>query len=145
MPFEGSSGPNAAGRARKKVELSSVRLMMADGGHSDDGVWNENRARSRPDLVFESDVSTVPDLGWADSRERKVTKKGRTMKHVRRRTSRRGRMAISVVHMKEKRLGEGRESESDTKDPYDGFNRSKVYKEGVNRRVARRRSRRRDW
>jgi hypothetical protein len=36
-PFSGRSGPKAAGRARKNVELSSVRLMIADGGNSEPG------------------------------------------------------------------------------------------------------------
>ena len=43
-PSLGRSGPNAAGRARKKVELSSVRLMMADGGNSEPGDVKEKRA-----------------------------------------------------------------------------------------------------
>ena len=37
-PSLGSTGPNAAGLARKNVELSSVRLIIADGGKSDAGV-----------------------------------------------------------------------------------------------------------
>jgi hypothetical protein len=43
-PSLGRAGPNAAGRARKKVELSSVRLMMAEGGNREPGEAKENRA-----------------------------------------------------------------------------------------------------
>jgi hypothetical protein len=42
--LEGRGGPNAAGRARKKVELSSVRLIMAEGGNRDAGDVKEKRA-----------------------------------------------------------------------------------------------------
>jgi len=44
----GRSGPKAAGRARKKVELSSVRLMMADGGNSEPGEVKNDAALKRP-------------------------------------------------------------------------------------------------
>jgi len=47
-PLDGKRGPKAAGLAKKKVELSSVRLMMADGGKREEGVWKENQAR-KPD------------------------------------------------------------------------------------------------
>ena len=43
-PIGGSEGPKAAGRARKNVELSSVRLIMAEGGKSEPGDVKENRA-----------------------------------------------------------------------------------------------------
>jgi hypothetical protein len=42
-PDEGSKGPNAAGLAKKNVELSSVRLMMAEGGNSVTGDVKEKR------------------------------------------------------------------------------------------------------
>jgi hypothetical protein len=40
----GRRGPNAAGLARKKVAFSSVRLMMAEGGKSEEGRLKEKRA-----------------------------------------------------------------------------------------------------
>jgi hypothetical protein len=44
----GSAGPKAAGRARKKVELSSVKLIIADGGNNELGDVKENRALKLP-------------------------------------------------------------------------------------------------
>lgn len=41
----GSGGPNAAGRAGKKVLLSSVRLMAALGGNKLKGALKEKRVR----------------------------------------------------------------------------------------------------
>jgi hypothetical protein len=43
----GNNGPNAAGRAKKNVELSSVKLMMADGGKREEGALKEKKARNR--------------------------------------------------------------------------------------------------
>jgi hypothetical protein len=44
--MEGSGGPNAAGRAGKKVLLSSVRLMAAFGGKRVNGALKEKKDRS---------------------------------------------------------------------------------------------------
>ncbi len=46
-PLAASGGPNAAGRAAKKVLLSSVRLMVALGGKSEKGLV-ENSERNCP-------------------------------------------------------------------------------------------------
>lgn len=54
-PFVGRPGPKAAGRARKKVELSSVRLMMAEGGKSEPGEVKDSNAR-KPFCVSDIDV-----------------------------------------------------------------------------------------
>jgi len=50
--LKGRLGPKAAGLARKKVELSLVRLMRAEGGKRDEGVEKENKDVSRLDLVL---------------------------------------------------------------------------------------------
>ncbi|KAH3939325.1 hypothetical protein HBI56_013190 [Parastagonospora nodorum] len=53
-PSAGSVGPKAAGRARKKVELSSVRLIIAEGGKSDPGEVKDSSALKLPCLrVFD--------------------------------------------------------------------------------------------
>jgi hypothetical protein len=49
-PPLGSAGPKAAGRARKKVELSSVKLIIADGGNNELGNGEENMALKLPRL-----------------------------------------------------------------------------------------------
>lgn len=45
-PLAANGGPNAAGRAGKKVLLSSVRLMEALGGNREKGVVKEKKGRS---------------------------------------------------------------------------------------------------
>jgi len=53
----GKGGPNAAGRAGKKVLLSSVKLMAALGGKSEKGAVNEKKARN-VDFCDGDDVAT---------------------------------------------------------------------------------------
>ena len=61
MPFDLSEGPKSAGRARKKVELSSVKLIIAEGGNKVDGVWKE---KNEPIPVEGSSSSVArPPLG----------------------------------------------------------------------------------
>ena len=44
----GNKGPKLAGRAKKNVELSSVRLMMAEGGNNEAGDVKEKKAFTLP-------------------------------------------------------------------------------------------------
>ena len=46
----------------KNVVLSSVRLIIAEGGNRDDGVWKVNRARIRP-VVEDVEEMLSPFLG----------------------------------------------------------------------------------
>jgi hypothetical protein len=86
----GKSGPKAAGRAKKKVELSSVRLIIADGGKSDEGMLKEKRACN-------PDVRPASVLGVAtfdeESAEKKVRKIGKKIRQKRTTRRRGGRMS----------------------------------------------------
>jgi len=80
------------------VELSSVRLMIADGGKSDAGMLNENKACNpdgRPAIVF----------GVATSDEEKAEKKVRNIgKKIRQKSTRRrrgGRISGSGMRFRE--------------------------------------------
>jgi len=82
----GSIGPKAAGRERKKVELSSVKLMIADEGNK--GVSNESQA-AKSDLDEGSSESS-----WALRRRDMDTSRRRvTRPKKRNRIRREGRMA----------------------------------------------------
>lgn len=69
-----------------------MRLITAEGGNREDGVWKEKKARRRleGDLEFVVRASAWP--GCADIRERKVRKMGRAIKQKSRRMSRGGRI-----------------------------------------------------
>lgn len=86
----GKRGPKAAGRAKKKVELSSVRLIIAEGGKSEEGMLKEKRACNpdvRPASVF--GVATLDE----ESAEKKVRKIGKKMMQKMTRRKRGGRMS----------------------------------------------------
>lgn len=89
-PLSGSNGPNAAGLARKKVELSSVRLIIADGGKRDEGILKEKRACNP--VVGPASAFGVATWVDDDRAEKKVRKIGRKIKQNARRTRRGGRM-----------------------------------------------------
>lgn len=95
-PFPGSSGPKAAGRAKKKVELSSVRLMMAEGGNREVGMLKENRA-----CIPEAGLVRVLGVATWDeeSAEKRVRKMGKKIRQKRTTRRRGGRIAgIWVEH-----------------------------------------------
>lgn len=69
-----------------------MRLITAEGGNREDGVWKEKKARRRLDGDPESAVRASAWPGWADIRERKVRKMGRAIKQKSRRMSRGGRI-----------------------------------------------------
>ena len=86
-----SRGPKSAGRARKKVELSSVRLMIAAGGKRVDGVWKEKKDRKTPRWLGAVSVSdSCP--GCARSSEQNVKNVGKATMARRMRTGRAGGM-----------------------------------------------------
>jgi hypothetical protein len=84
--------PKLAGLARKNVELSLVRLITAEGGNREEGVWKEKRTRRRLGGEPESAVRASAWPGCADIKERKVRKMGRVMKQKSKRRSRGGRI-----------------------------------------------------
>lgn len=92
----GNKGPNPAGRARKNVELSSVNLMIAEGGKRDMGAWNENKARNRLDRDSSPKLADSASRGCAVRRERKVRKVGNAMKLRRRTSNRGGRIFVDI-------------------------------------------------
>ena len=74
----------------KKVELSSVRLMMADGGNSDEGEFQLKYAPRR--LLRSRTADTVLDLDAATN-DRTIMK----IKHEdSERSSRRGRISAMI-------------------------------------------------
>ena len=74
------------------MELSSVRLMIAEGGKSEEGVWKENKARMP--LFWPEDVDCVDwrCRGCEYRSEKKVKKTGRATKQRINRTRRGGRI-----------------------------------------------------
>ena len=75
------------------MELSSVKLIMADGGNKDVGVLKEKRARNRLDRpATGASPSPAPRRGSAVTRERKVSRIGRKMKQKIKSKSRGGRI-----------------------------------------------------
>ena len=86
-----SRGPKSAGRARKKVELSSVRLMIAAGGKRVDGVWNEKKDRKAPGW-FEGVSVSESCPGCALSSEQNVKNVGKATMARSMRTGRAGGM-----------------------------------------------------
>ena len=91
-PSFGSMPPKLAGLARKNVELSFVRLITAEGGNREEGVWKEKRTRRRLGGEPESAVRASARPGCADIKERKVRKMGRAIKQKSKRRSRGGRI-----------------------------------------------------
>lgn len=80
--------PKSAGRARKKVELSSVRLMIADEGNKLDGVWKEKKAR-KPLLEMGAEASVIAwSCGCEYSSEKNVKRVGKRSRHINNRTKR---------------------------------------------------------
>ncbi len=62
------------------MELSSVKLMIAEGGKSEDGAWNEKRERRRLVLPENEEPVGVPGWGCAEMRESAVRRIGRRIK-----------------------------------------------------------------
>jgi hypothetical protein len=92
-PSGANLGPKSAGLARKKVELSSVKLMIADDGKSVEGARKEKKARRRPLPSISADsVASGPCGGWEYRSEKKVRKVGRARKQRKNRISRAGPM-----------------------------------------------------
>ena len=69
----GNDGPNAAGRARKAVVLSCVRVMMAFGGKREKGARNEKNDRMPAFGAAGAEVVIVRG-GCEDRKERNVKK-----------------------------------------------------------------------
>lgn len=90
-PFAGNGGVKSAGLAIKKVVLSSVRLIIAEGGKRKEGVWKAKRARRRRDVVWVVAYPS-PCRGCAVTSDMKVRNIGRTMKQARRKINRKGRI-----------------------------------------------------
>jgi hypothetical protein len=76
------------------VELSSVKLMMADGGNSELGVRNEKSAR-KPGLPAGDDRETER-RGCVERRDRNVRNAGTTTKQTSRIMSRRRRIVVGL-------------------------------------------------
>jgi hypothetical protein len=58
-PCDGNIGPKAAGLDRKKVELSSVRLIMAEEGNR--GEWKEKKGEKRDRVLAEGEEGEFED------------------------------------------------------------------------------------
>jgi hypothetical protein len=100
--LDGRRGPKAAGRARKKVELSSVKLIIAEGGNREYGAWNEKRERSRLVPPENDEPAGASRWGYAERRETAVRRIGRRIKQNKSSMKRGGRMM-----MVDERMGSG--------------------------------------
>ena len=97
-PLDGRLGPKAAGRAKKKVELSLVRLMTAEGGNREEGVENENRARRRLGLGPPLYPALKSGGLSVANRDQQVSAIGTATKNISNRRNRNGRMFVGDRH-----------------------------------------------
>ena len=72
------------------MELSSVRLMIADGGNRDEGERKEKNDRKAFDLELSDDSVAVLPGSWERTRLRKVSRVEKAMKPRNRRVRRIG-------------------------------------------------------
>ena len=73
--------------------MSSVKLMTAEGGNRETGVWKEKRACNRLDLVRMPATELSASAGESLRRDRRVKNIGKAMK-LSRRSRRRGGLIL---------------------------------------------------